>query len=146
MFYIRKSGDSKDQAEVLSKVKACLLETPIEYTYNGHYGSCQTFCSKVFGSSLFEDLNPEAFLTTATVLKAVAGWFLSNDDNSMELVGNMTERFNDLQLIELPRQDEILVKTCPENLLRPGSRNETMHQSESKWWPPSRLWRRQRNT
>ena len=121
VFYIRKCGDSKDQAEVLSKVKACLFETPIEYTYNGHFGSCQTFCSKVLGSSLFEDLNPEAFLTTATTMKAVAGWFLSSEADSMELVDKMKERFNDLEHIELP-QDEILVKTCPESLLRPEVR------------------------
>ena len=72
VFYIRECADSKAQIEVLSRVEACLFEEPIKYTYNGHYGSCQTFCFRVLGSSLFDELNPEAFLTTATGFKEIS--------------------------------------------------------------------------
>merc|ERR1712223_117982 len=122
VFFIRNCANNKEQAEVLSKVKACLFEKPIEYTYNGHWGSCQTFCSKVLGSVLFEELNPEAFLTKPPVLKRVAGWALSSECDCTELVNKMTERFQPTNLeryqssIQMPEQDESLVKTCPDSV------------------------------
>jgi len=110
VFYIRKCEDRKSQSEVISRVEACLFETPIEYTYNGHYGSCQTFCSKLFGSTLFEELNPEAFLTSASGWKTLAGWFLSSENDYSELVDEMDRRFNHLKP---EKQDGGLITTCP---------------------------------
>jgi len=120
VFFIRECKDCTGQAEVLSKVEACLFEEPIKYTYNGHYGSCQTFCSKVLGSSLFEELNPEAFLTTQTGLKGIAGRYLGGEKNADELVDEMEKRFETpASWIEswtppdLP-DGESLITTCPE--------------------------------
>lgn len=119
VFFIRECENCTAQAEVLSKVEACLFEESIKYTYNGHYGSCQTFCSKVLGSSLFEELNPEAFLTTQTGLKGIVGRFIGGEDNADELVDEMEKRFETLpSWIEswtppdLP-DGESLIKTCP---------------------------------
>ena len=101
---------------MLSKVKACLFDEPIEYTYNGHWGSCQTFCSKVLGSVLLEDLNPEAFLTRPAVWKRLAGWALSSEYDCKELIDKMTERFQPTKLekyqseILMPEQDASLLK------------------------------------
>jgi len=120
VFFIRECENTTAQAEVLSKVEACLFEDSIKYTYNGHYGSCQTFCSKVLGSSLFEELNPEAFLTTQTGLKWIAGRFLGGEDNADELVNEMDKRFEtppswfeSWTPPDLPH-GESLITTCPE--------------------------------
>ena len=115
VFYIRECEDSAAQFEVLGKVEACLFPEPIQYTYNGHYGSCQTFCSRILGQTLFEELNPEAFLTSATGLKAIASWWLGGDPNADGLVEEMNNRFDNLIPYDLPPQGERLMKTYPEN-------------------------------
>merc|ERR1719391_1958974 len=123
VFYIRVCENRKAQAEVISKVEACLFEEPIKYTYNGYYGSCQTFCSKILGAELFEDLNYEAFLTSATGMKAIAGWYLSDEANAGELIGLMVERFRTRASYDVPEHDDSdgvpqqngdLMKTCLE--------------------------------
>ena len=102
VFYIRECADSKAQIEVLSRVEACLFEEPIKYTYNGHYGSCQTFCLRVLGSSLFDELNPEAFLTTATGIKAFASWVFGGEASSGDLIEKMdkSEHMEHIEQIE----------------------------------------------
>ena len=114
VFFIRECQTPSAQGEVLSKVEACLFDEPIKFTYNGHYGSCQTFCSKVLGSSLFEELNPVSFLTTQTGMKRVAGWWLGGEDNADELVTEMEKRFESMSIYDL-QQEVNLVKTCPSN-------------------------------
>ena len=122
VFFIRNCANNKEQAEVLSKVMACLYARPIEYTYNGYWGSCQTFCSKVLGSVLFEELNPEAFLTSPPVWKSVVGRALSSEYDCKELINKMAERFQPSILeqyqstIRMPEQDESLMKTCPDSV------------------------------
>jgi len=112
VFFIRECKTPSAQAEVLSKVEACLFEEPIKYSYNGHYGSCQTFCSKVLGSSLFEELNPESFLTTQTGLKWMAGWYLGGESTAEELVTEMDKRFQSLPAFDLDHEED-LITTCP---------------------------------
>ena len=112
VFFIRECKTPSAQAEVLSKVEACLFEEPIKYSYNGHYGSCQTFCSKVLGSSLFEELNPESFLTTQTGLKWMAGWYLGGESTAEELVTEMDKRFQSLPSFDLDHEEN-LITTCP---------------------------------
>ena len=112
VFFIRECENTTAQAEVLSRVEACLFEDPIKYTYNGKYGSCQTFCSKVLGSSLFEELNPEAFLTTLTGLKVIAGWYLGGDANADELVREMDRRIENWTFLEVPHEESLITK-CP---------------------------------
>ena len=67
------------------------------------------------GQTLFEELNPEAFLTSATGLKAIASWWLGGDPNADGLVEEMNNRFDNLIPYDLPPQGERLVKTYPEN-------------------------------
>ena len=114
VFYIRNCENSFDQAEVLSKVDACLFERPIKFTYDGYLGSCQTFCCKVLGSNLFEELNPEAFLTQVKGKKALAGWVVSGAAGA-SLTDLMEERFKTRVRINLPQSDGNLVKLCPED-------------------------------
>ena len=113
VFNIRNCQNSFDQAEVLSKVDACLFDTPIKFTYNGYLGSCQTFCCKVLGSNLFEELNPEAFLTQIKGKKAFAGWLVSGAGTS--LTDLMDERFRNRKRINLPKSDGSLIKICPDD-------------------------------
>ena len=115
VFHIRVCESSRCQAEVISKVEACLFEEPIKYTYNGYYGSCQTFCSKILGAELFEDLNFEAYLTSATGMKSIAGWYLSDEANAGELCRLMDERFRTKASYDVPQQNGDLMKTCLEN-------------------------------
>jgi hypothetical protein len=115
VFYIRVCENSKEQAEVISKVEACLFEEPIKFTYNGYNGSCQTFCSKVLGAELFEDINFEAYLTSATGMKSIAGWYLSDEANAGELIRLMDERFRTKASYDVPQQNGDLMKTCLEN-------------------------------
>ena len=72
VFFIRECENSMAQADILRKLEACLFEKAIQYTYNSCFGSCQTFCSRILGSTLFEELNPEAFLTSASGVKEFA--------------------------------------------------------------------------
>ena len=112
VFYIRNCQNSFDQAEVLSKVEACLFDTPVKFTYNGYLGSCQTFCCKVLGSNLCDELNPEAFLTQIKGKKSLAGWLVSGTGTS--LTDLMEERFETRTRINLPAIDGSLFKICPE--------------------------------
>ena len=115
VFYIRVCENRKAQAEVISKVEACLFEEPIKYTYNGYYGSCQTFCSKILGAELFEDINFEAFLTSATGMKAIAGWYLSDEANAGELIKLMDQRIRTRASYDVLEQNGDLMRTCLEN-------------------------------
>ena len=114
-FYIRECEDSKAQIEVLCRVEACLFEEPIKYSYNCHFGSCQTFCSRVLGSSLFDDLNPEAFLTTASGMKAWAGWFLGGEANSEDLLEKMKKRLEKKSTYDTSELEVDLMKTYPKD-------------------------------
>ena len=114
VFYIRNCENSLDQAEVLSKVEACIFEEPIKFTYNGFFSSCQTFCCKVLGSHLFEELNPEAFLTQIKGKKAFAGWMVSGAGTSLTEL--MEDRFLSRSRINLPQTDGgRLIKICPDD-------------------------------
>ena len=68
----------------------------------------------MLGSSLFEELNPESFLTTQTGMKRVAGWWLGGEDNANELVTEMEKRFESMSIYDL-QQEASLVKSCPSN-------------------------------
>ena len=111
----RECENSAAQLEVLNKLEACLFPEAIQYTYNGYYGSCQTFCSRILGSALFEELNPEAFLTSAFGLKAIASWWLGGEANAGELVKEMNNRFENPTAYDVPPQDGRHVKTYPES-------------------------------
>ena len=137
VFYLRHCNNVKEQTEVLSKAEACFFNVEsgdvdsIKYTYNGLFGSCQTFCSKALGAELLEELNPEALIMTPSVKKQLAGWYLS-DDKFDVLTKKMEERFETRRTYNLP--DEDLLKTCPaESVLAahfvpPGNDNETTGQ------------------
>ena len=115
LFFMHECENIVAQAEVLNKVESCLFEEAIQYTYNGSYGSCQTFCSRILGSTLFEELNPEAFLASETVMKAIARWFLGGEANADELVQEMNQRFQTLPpASNLAQTDGKLAKSYPE--------------------------------
>lgn len=80
-FIIREGETCSEQADILSKVEACLFEEAIECTYNSLYGSCQTFCSKILGANLYSELNFEVAHEDAGAMKAMAGWILSDEED-----------------------------------------------------------------
>jgi len=116
VFYIRDGQTQGEQADILSKSEACLFEDAIKFTYNSLNGSCQTFCSKILGSNLLSELNFEVTHDEANTMKALAGWFLSDEDDSDDLIKKMTERMESRTPFDLPQENEELLKTCPERL------------------------------
>lgn len=117
VFFIRDVKTQRAQADILSKVEACLFEEAIQFRYNGYYCSSQTFCSKILGSKLYSELNPEAAHEDANRRKAIAGWYLSSEDDSDLLIRIMTERFKDRRPFDLQQEDdEDLLTTCPDRL------------------------------
>ena len=116
VFYIRDGKTQGEQADILSKSEACLFEDAIKFTYNSFNGSCQTFCSKILGSNLLSELNFEVTHDEANTMKALAGWFLSDEDDSDDLIKKMTERMESRTPFDLPPGNEELLKTCPERL------------------------------
>ena len=138
VFFIREGKTQAAQADILSKVEACLFDDAIQFTYNGFYGSCQTFCSKILGSSLYSELNPEAAYEDANRMKAIAGWFLSNEEDSDELIRKMTERFDArTPFDELPQEGENLFTTCPDRLGQRLTERMSLsgsHPSDSVWF------------
>ena len=119
VFYVRACQTRKDQKGVLERIHACVTPEPITYKYHGYFGSCQTFCGKIFAMQALKDLNPEAFLASSGMLKTLAGKFLGTEDSALALCRLMDARFASPQRTEVDLGDgEDLVKTCPENYIR----------------------------
>ena len=127
VFCIREYTNQKAQADILSKVEACLFDEAkqnndaLQYTYNSFYGSCQTFCSKILGFELFEDLNPEVAHVEPNRMKGIAGWWLSDEENSDELIKMMSQRFERRTPFtpttpRTPQEERALLTSCPRRL------------------------------
>jgi hypothetical protein len=119
LFYVRACKTRKDQQNVLERIHTCVTPETITYKYHGYFGSCQTFCGKIFEMQAMKNLNPEAFLVSSDMLKTLAGKFLGNTESGLELCRLMDARFASPQRIEVDLGvGEDLVKTCPENYIR----------------------------
>ena len=114
MFFIKACEDRVDQERALSRVKACLKPDPIRYSYHGFFGSCQTFCTRIFGMQGIKKLNPEAFMTSTTGMKCIISMLFG--DNTQALMKAMDGRFANPEMpqVVLEGSDD-LVKIC-----RPG--------------------------
>jgi hypothetical protein len=115
VFYVRACENRKDQEKVLSRVEACLYPNPIEYDYNGRFGSCQTFCTKIYGAQSLTILNPEAFLTSMTGIKRIIGKKFGG--KALALLHLMDARFGNMlpeDQVDLGSGDDnIMIKACP---------------------------------
>jgi len=116
VFFIKACEDRVDQERALSRVKACLKPDPIRYSYHGFFGSCQTFCTRIFGMQAIDRLNPEAFMTSTTMMKCAISMLFG--DKRQALMEAMDARFAapDMPRVSLEGSDD-LVKICRPSFL-----------------------------
>ena len=95
LFVVRRCQRWSDQKEVIRRVLYCLFPRPsLKFTYNGYYGSCQTFCNRIYGVRKLSDLNLEANFTHFNTMKFLLGSFVNDRDRACDLIQKMDARMS----------------------------------------------------
>ena len=92
IFVIRWCKTKEDQDTVLRRARDCTFPKSLKFKYNGYYGSCQTFCARIFNQQTLLDLNLEANFASASSMKSFFGSFLNDRDRGLDLLHKMNER------------------------------------------------------
>ena len=64
----------------------------MKFTYNGYYGSCQTFCTRIFDVQKLTDLNLEANFSSTNAMKTFFGKFVNCRNRGLDLIRKMDQR------------------------------------------------------